>query len=1074
VVSHAMHTLMGSSGSYMIGASMPASIASLSSNIYSSVSSGLSVLRGTLASGEERDSASVVHVGLMDEVGRVRGVLGVSGRRMVLMTEKAGVVVARMEEGGGKLVVEDVAGVVWEEGGSGDGNTKMAAAACLQPDKMLLAISGGFEGDGDGTEHCDAIVLLRNVVEDTQVSIVCPGAVQDVVFLHQGKFLGVLHYDDASGKTLLTLVPVSSCEMAPTSVGSTLAVTSGELTVAYARTDLYDIYVRGSAVGGDEAMDVMLLTSSGVRCVQLMSWKQKLSAMVASKRFEEALLHAVTLYLDTGNEGKHMWPANQARDATAVSKQVLSLLLMYVEQIMDREDFADDGSARNLVRMTLDVCSLVNEISSAFYADLPQLFQRSEVTWTAYLDIVLEYCRERSTSSNDTSVPPQIIQSLVERVFSSPSLPCLSSLEDVLLSFEVSSLDLNQVLPMCMKHGLYSVLIYVFTRGMVDFKGPAALLFAKAVAEEDSKRRQALVSKLLVYVHACFEGLVYPLGDINAQREQTEETKTTMRLAMMEFLLFTTVSQVRQAVDLWGALGGEHGEGEDGLACFEEVTSPVLAFLCETDAQTILGLLQKLLSAWDGLVSDLGPEHRGHDGTLSQVAVDRVVDFLGDGQSVDDGSNAKLDFIAGLVSSNRASLPPGATLSLLKFLSRNFSQSERNDVELRENILEIVKHAPAEALDDEVLDVARQAGFAVAEAEILLKRGAYRDAIRSLLASEADSHLVFSWYRDIVARGNHSSVSFQKAILPDFPRLVEIDARATAEIAVDFAGHQRKEIIDSFEKDSNAQFRFLGAVVDVLRERDHDHEGAERVYEASPWIVLLKGKTISNVFIRLMCRFDPDSVLGYLKSAEYDIDECLDCCQTNRLRAAQAFLLERKGDLDGALRVQLEEIEAINEELVNLDTSEPRDALAKKSSVACDTAASLCARLQAQRGTRPSQAGASEHEEPIESKHHELVEVYVRAYAKNGDRLSPWAKGVLTRHIKRVAQQASHPEAMVEHVTDTFQEEPVRVMKDVLAVLLGVCDLKARKAALAADIATKEVGEALWLTYRRLSTGRSF
>jgi hypothetical protein len=64
--------------------------------------------------------------------------------------------------------------------------------------------------------------------------------------------------------------------------------------------------------------------------------------------------------------------------------------------------------------------------------------------------------------------------------------------------------------------------------------------------------------------------------------------------------------------------------------------------------------------------------------------------------------------------------------------------------------------------------------------------------------------------------------------------------------------------------------------------------------EASPWITLLKSKAMSNMYIRLLCRYDPESVLGYLQRADYDVEECLECCRASGHRAAQAATAPRK------------------------------------------------------------------------------------------------------------------------------------------------------------------------------------
>lgn len=1096
VVSHLVPKLLGSGSgvaAMMSSGAYSQSIASLSSNIYSSVSSAL---RGTslglpMGSGDSLSAApgtSVMNTDLLEAVGRVRRVVGLGTRaekdRVILLTEKAGLVIAEVDDSG-KVKVDQVVGFGWENGGveggeAGNGQAVLedsdslgsVVAACLRRDQTLhVALVGGASS---------RVVSVQNVATNALTRITCPGAVQDVLFLHHGMFVGVVHYDDASGRTLLTLVPVASVEKVPRGV-SEISVVSGEPTSAYSCTDLFDIYAKGSALGGDQASDVMLLTSSGVRCVQLMSWKQKLSSMVASRRFEEALMHSVVLYADNRDEMRHGWPANEANDATEVSKQVMSLLILFVQRTMDDKGAdLDELSARILVRLLMDACSLVSEVS-AFYRDLPPLLQRSEVAWEAYLDLVLECRRDSSQLAGPMQVPPQIVQSLVERVASSPRrAEKLGLLEEVLLSFEVSSLDLNQVLPLCIKHGLYSVLIYVFTRGMKDFKSPASLLVAKAAAKPAcSAARRGLVMKLLVYVYACFEGLSYPLGSNEMPLDDDRDSKTTMRLEMMDFLLFARVEEIRDAVSLWESLGATKDDRSDILAHLEGVSSPVLAFLCEEAARTTLGLLQTLLSGWDGLVSDLEPTGKrpsaqravAIDSTLSQVAVDRVVSLLDERGG--DANSAKLDFVAGLVSSSRASLPPKATTCVLAALCRSISDANgasASDLQqrLRKNVLDIVTRAPADELNDDVLTLARQAGSAAAEAEVLMRRGAYHDAIRCLINSEVEASRIFAYYKDIAGRGDDKAAAFQKAMLPDFPMLVEVDAMAAAEIAVDLAGHQHKKIIESFENDSSAQFRFLNAVVALLRRRDAGTEDAERRYEASPWITLLKSKAMSNMYIRLMCQFDPESVLGYLQRADYDVEECLECCRANGLRGAQAFLLDKMGDLDAAFLIHLEDVETVNREMVACSTPEMRGELTSRADTACDAAVSLCASLRSP--TFPLQ-GPLEHPEQPHPKYKQLMVAYVRSYAENRESMPAWARAMLTRHIKLVAQRAGHIESMVRHVIDEFHNVPAQDMKDVLVLLLGVCEFEATKVELAASIAQKDVSQALQTAYRACSMG---
>ncbi len=161
----------------------------------------------------------VVQGALVDAVGKVGKVVGVGGRgRVVMVTEKAGVVVGRVGGDGVVRVVGVagcfdggvVAGCLEREGGAGVlgvvGEGAEPAVVVVRRFVCSGDGNGDRDGDDDGGARNPEEVRQRESPCNAELRIVCPGAVQDVVFLHGGRFVGVVHYDDASGRTLLTLV----------------------------------------------------------------------------------------------------------------------------------------------------------------------------------------------------------------------------------------------------------------------------------------------------------------------------------------------------------------------------------------------------------------------------------------------------------------------------------------------------------------------------------------------------------------------------------------------------------------------------------------------------------------------------------------------------------------------------------------------------------------------------------------------------------------------------------------------------------------------------------------------------
>ncbi|KAL6005772.1 hypothetical protein ACLOJK_006345 [Asimina triloba] len=66
-------------------------------------------------------------------------------------------------------------------------------------------------------------------------------------------------------------------------------------------------------------------------------------------------------------------------------------------------------------------------------------------------------------------LPPEIMQALVEHY---SNKGWLQRVEQCVLHMDIASLDFNQVVRLCRENGLYGALIYLFNRGLDDFKAP--------------------------------------------------------------------------------------------------------------------------------------------------------------------------------------------------------------------------------------------------------------------------------------------------------------------------------------------------------------------------------------------------------------------------------------------------------------------------------------------------------------------------------------------------------------------------------------------------------------------------
>ncbi|TMW56924.1 hypothetical protein Poli38472_002849 [Pythium oligandrum] len=67
---------------------------------------------------------------------------------------------------------------------------------------------------------------------------------------------------------------------------------------------------------------------------------------------------------------------------------------------------------------------------------------------------------------------------------------------------------------------------------------------------------------------------------------------------------------------------------------------------------------------------------------------------------------------------------------------------------------------------------------------------------------------------------------------------------------------------------------------------------------------------VQERFVRLLCEFEPEGVFPYLESHDsYKVDACLKLCKDFSITDAEAYLLERTGDVTGALTLILQSLE---------------------------------------------------------------------------------------------------------------------------------------------------------------------
>lgn len=785
-------------------------------------------------------------------------------------------------------------------------------------------------------------------------------------------------------------------------------------------TDGASSYHAAVAVLGDR---VLIMTSRGVMVVCLLTWRQGIAAVLGAShpstptgpRLSKALLRAVKLHRASFSplgmqENGPSWPSDRARlsEKGDLDRQIISLLTDMVSS-SDLTSALKGGGLQDVVITTCcatgQEAALFDELAPRFLSEKSSSSRRStpDSQGTQLKADFFRGLEDAVLRGELNRIAPELMQALVEHEVAHDRLDIL---ERTVLRLDLLSLDLNQLIPLCIKHRLYGALIRIFDGAMQDYASPAALLLLAAC--QGSSVGNGTFGLLLAYLRGCLVGggggsggrRGGSTGGAGGEEEEAMFARMTkMRYQAASFLLHASTQAIHASASTWTDLvDGECGEcGADGRSADAQAfslhdPSPALRFLCQSDIHSTLSMLRQGLAGWDALESevrsfcltgvdvvDSQSRARPSSTTVTQAFVDRLAEFVKHGGTVDnldaaggvgrEGKEAILEYVAEMASSGRVEAPPSILICILDHLSKVGDEGAFTQV-LRNGVFEEVDVA------EKTLMLAREAGFARAEAKILGARGRHGEAVDRLLTVPTEKGKaadVFEYIREVCQRAHldtpisiHKTTATNKANRVSKDNLdmawlleacrplalVRVDPLQTAVLVEECFPRMHSAMLSALEPWEDEQFAYLHALYGSAFSRgnlylrgdggdgdgDGDGDGVSKLTLPEE----MERKT-SSLYVRLLCRYDPDSVLPFLEAHDtYDIDSCLRHCMEANVWQATAFLLERRGEVSAALSVYLEEIKSSNDALISVDNEEKAE---KRCRMAMEAALSACSRI---------------------------------------------------------------------------------------------------------------------------------
>ncbi len=165
---------------------------------------------------------------------------------------------------------------------------------------------------------------------------------------------------------------------------------------------------------------------------------------------------------------------------------------------------------------------------------------------------------------------------------------------------------------------------------------------------------------------------------------------------------------------------------------------------------------------------------------------------------------------------------------------------------------------------------------------------------------------VFAYVMKECSNGNISSSSryFRGIVLQRLPELIKLDAVHAAQLVGEMFVGKLSMIISSLEKMDSGRvaYSFLDAIISgKLNKMDT---------VASQELLAHLTSNHHQRYLTLMAHFQPDRVYQYLSTNQgYRLKDALALCQKRKIADASAYLLERMGDVSGALQLMLQTLD---------------------------------------------------------------------------------------------------------------------------------------------------------------------
>ncbi|KKA28181.1 hypothetical protein TD95_004071, partial [Thielaviopsis punctulata] len=639
-----------------------------------------------------------------------------------------------------------------------------------------------------------------------------------------------------------------------------------------------------------------LLSFNELSIGALSNWHDRLFALMTNGDYVASIKLAVSYYVGESDKLTVGLPEDAEIRHSMMSPKLYDLMTETLEHIAVQRHKNPDSVPvtvlKDFVASLFSVCEILQDTDFLFDT-IYEWYDEHQ-----HGELFLETLESYITEGIITAVPPVVMKALVNH-YVSKGLEV--RLEEMICHVNTSTLDLDQITSLCKEHGLYDALIYVWNKGLNDYITPLIDLLALLIKPESGKGSSVVheglyginAVKMFPYLSFVLTGRLYRTGEL-----LDEDTAARAKSELYWFLFSGNTIE-------W-----PRGSGKRFITCPGqelEPSFPYLRLIIQYDAPSFLSALNEAFE--DSFLNEspdkqIGASMRG-DLPEEQVfgrTVDRqyIVSILLELISPPEVPPSDTIYLDMFIARNLPKFPqylifPGSTLTaVLVNLCRFPSPDLTEDAQLSVEYLLSVYQPPDM---DSVLPLFREAGFYRILKRIYKANKQFGLLVDICFEDAHDQHAVFTCISEALrSRASLNAKQVQdifNAVRNHAKSLVQLDAVCTAQTLAEESITLHKDVLHAVEDLPTLQYAYLQALLEP--------SATQPVKLHSE---LANDQDITELYIRLMCSYDPRHVSDYisiLQTSDLHLDTLLETMEETGVIEAAVILMAHNGQFKNAM-----------------------------------------------------------------------------------------------------------------------------------------------------------------------------